>query len=42
MTNINIKLPGDLHKKAKIESAKKSKTLKEFIISIIEDKLKKA
>ncbi len=42
MTNININIPDDLHKKAKIESVRKGKTLIEYVISAIEDKVKKA
>lgn len=41
MVNINIQIPDDLHKKAKIKCAVDEVTLKEFIIDAIEDKLKK-
>jgi predicted HicB family RNase H-like nuclease len=39
MTNINIEIPDELHKKAKIQCAIDEKTLKEFIIEAIEEKL---
>ena len=42
MTNININIPDKLHKDAKIESTKKGKTLKAYIILALEEKLKKA
>ena len=41
MTRINIEIPEELHKKAKIASAVKEKTLRDFIISALEDKLSK-
>ena len=41
MTNINIEIPDNLHKKAKIKCAIDEITLKEFIIKAIEEKLKK-
>jgi len=40
MTNINIKIPEELHKKIKIESIKKDITIKEFIIKILEEEIK--
>ena len=41
MVNINIEIPNDVHKKAKLKSVINNITLKEFIISAIEEKLKK-
>ena len=41
MTNVNIEIPDDLHKKAKIKCAVDEVTLKEFIIKAIEERLKK-
>ena len=40
MTNINIEIPDDIHKKAKIKCAIEEKTLKDFIIEAIEEQLK--
>jgi len=40
MTNINIKIPDDLHKKIKIESVKREMTIKELIIKTLEEKAK--
>jgi hypothetical protein len=40
MTNINIKIPDELHKKVKIQSAIQEITIKDFIISAIEKRLK--
>ncbi len=40
MVNINIEIPDDTHKKAKLESVLNEVTLKQFIIKSIEDKLK--
>ncbi|MBU0758478.1 MAG: hypothetical protein KKF44_10505 [Nanoarchaeota archaeon] len=39
MTNINIEIPDELHKKSKIRCAIDEITLKDFIINAIEDKL---
>ena len=41
MTNINIEIPDDIHKKAKIRCAIEEITLKEFIIQAVDEKLKK-
>lgn len=41
MTNVNIEIPTELHKKAKITCAIEEITLKDFIIKAIEEKLKK-
>jgi predicted HicB family RNase H-like nuclease len=41
MTNVNIEIPDELHKKAKINCAIEEITLKDFIIKAIEEKLKK-
>jgi predicted HicB family RNase H-like nuclease len=38
--NINIDIPDDLHKKAKMKAIEKNLFLKEFIIQAIEDKVK--
>ncbi len=40
MVNINIEIPDDIHKKAKIDSVLNEITLKEFIIQSIEENLK--
>jgi len=40
MVNINIEIPDEIHKKAKLESVLNEVTLKEFIIKSIEEKLK--
>ena len=40
MTNINIKIPDDVHKKLKIACAIKGVSLKQAIIEIIEKKVK--
>ena len=40
MTNINIEIPDDLHKKVKIQCAIEEITLKEFVIKAIEEKVK--
>jgi len=42
MTNININIPNDLHKKAKMECIRKGKTLKEYVILVLEERLKKS
>jgi predicted HicB family RNase H-like nuclease len=41
MVNINIEIPDELHKKLKLEAVKKDKTLKELIINILEEEIKK-
>ena len=41
MTNVNIEIPDDVHKKAKVYCAIEEKTLKEFIIEAMKEKLKK-
>ncbi len=41
MTNVNIEIPDELHKKAKIQCAIEETTLKDFVIKAIEEKLKK-
>ena len=40
MVNVNIEIPDDIHKKAKIDSVLNEITLKEFIIQSIEENLK--
>ena len=40
MTNINIEIPEDLHKKIKIEAVKKDSTIKDLIIKTLEEKTK--
>jgi predicted HicB family RNase H-like nuclease len=40
MTNINIEIPDDLHKKVKIKCAIDEISLKEFVLSAIEEKIK--
>jgi predicted HicB family RNase H-like nuclease len=42
MTNINIEIPDDLHKKLKIQCAIEEKTLKDYIVETLEDTLKKS
>ena len=42
MTNINIEIPDDLHKKMKIQCAVEETTLKEYIVKALEERLKKA
>jgi len=41
MANINIIIPDEIHKKAKIKCAIEEVTLKDFIIQAIEEKLNK-
>jgi predicted HicB family RNase H-like nuclease len=41
MTNINIEIPDELHKKVKIQSAIQEITLKEFVINAIKREIKK-
>ena len=40
MVNINIEIPDEIHKKAKLKSVIEEVTLKQFIIKSIEEKLK--
>ncbi len=40
MVNINIEIPDNIHKKAKIESVLNEITLKQFIIQALDEKLK--
>jgi len=40
MTNINIEIPDELHKKAKLQATIDDMTLKDFIIHILEKKAK--
>ena len=42
MTNINIEIPDELHKKVKIQCAIEEKTLRDLIIEALEERLKKA
>ena len=41
MVNINIEIPDEIHKKAKLKCVLNEITLKEFITNAIEGKLKK-
>ena len=41
MTNINIEIPDELHKKAKVKCAVDEISIKDFVIKAIEEKLKK-
>jgi predicted HicB family RNase H-like nuclease len=41
MTNINIEIPDELHKKAKVKCAIDEVSIKDFVIKAIEEKLKK-
>ena len=41
MTNVNIEIPDELHKKVKIKCAVDEMTLKEFIVKALEEKLKR-
>ena len=41
MVNINIEVPDDIHKQAKIAAIKNEKTLKEHIIERIEEGLRR-
>ena len=41
MTRVNIELPEDLHRKVKIICALQGKTLKEYLILSLEEKLSK-
>lgn len=40
MTNINIEIPKELHKKIKIEAVKRDSTIKDLIIKTLEEKAK--
>jgi len=40
MTNINIEIPDELHKKIKIQCAVDETTLKDYIVSAVEEKLR--
>ncbi len=41
MTNINIEIPDELHKKLKIQCAVEEKTLRDYIVDSLEQRLKK-
>lgn len=41
MTNINIEIPDELHKKLKIQCAIEEKTIKDYIVSVLEDRIKR-
>ena len=41
MTNINIDIPDEIHKKAKIQSAIEEITLKEFVINALKDTIER-
>ena len=41
MTNINIEIPDELHKKVKIQCAVDETTLKEYIVNALEEKVSK-
>ncbi|MFC1769179.1 hypothetical protein ACFLZX_05435 [Nanoarchaeota archaeon] len=41
MGNVNIQIPDELHKKAKVYCAVEEITLKDFIIKLLDEKLKK-
>jgi hypothetical protein len=41
MTNVNIEIPDELHKKLKIQCAVEEKTLRDYIILSLEERLKK-
>ena len=41
MTNINIEIPAELHKRIKVEAAMKGQTIKEIIIKTLENEAKK-
>ena len=40
MTNINIEIPDELHKKLKIQCAVEEITLKDYIVKTLEEKIK--
>ncbi len=39
MVNINIEIPDDVHKKAKLSAIQEDKTLKEFVVEKIHEGL---
>lgn len=41
MTNVNIEIPDELHKKLKIQCAVEEKTLRDLIVESLEQRLKK-
>jgi len=41
MTNVNIEIPDELHKKVKIQCAIEEKTLKDYLVEALKEKLKK-
>jgi len=41
MTNINIIIPDDLHKKIKLQAVKEDRSIKECIVQMLEKALKK-
>ncbi|RLE38903.1 hypothetical protein DRJ17_02620 [Candidatus Woesearchaeota archaeon] len=41
MGNINITIPDDLHKKLKIKCAMQDISLKDYVIKVLEEKVKK-
>ena len=41
MVNINIQIPDELHKKIKLDAVKKDTSIKEYIISILENHISK-
>ena len=41
MTNVNIEISDELHKKVKIQCAVEEKTLKDFIAEALEERLKR-
>lgn len=42
MVNINIDIPGDLHRKIKLTSVVKDTTLKDYVISVLEKRVSPA
>ena len=40
MTNINIQIPDELHKKIKLNAVKKDISIKDYIIKTLEEELK--
>ena len=41
MVNVNIHIPDELHKKLKLEAVKQDSTLKNLIIEVLEQEVKK-
>ncbi len=41
MTNINIEIPNNLHKKIKLEAVKKDSTIKALIIQTLKERAKR-